>query len=376
MLLRKAMPLTLPMALGMVLLLLLPACDPTEPIRIGFVGTLAGSYSTVGTAARDAVILAVEEQNAKGGICGRPIELLTRNAGSTSDSILAADKGLIDLGVVAVLGHVTSNMAITAVDLFNQRKVVMISPTAASIALTGVDDYFFRTRRDIKSTASTLGAFANNQAGVRTLSAVLEDSNAEYARAWFVNFRSAYESAGGRVLSVLNFNNRNPLSFKDIAAKLLVRQPAGIAVISSARDTALICQQLRLQGYKGTIFITGWAMNHSLLIHGGSAIEGAMTAQPFDPSSDNKLWQEYKKKHLARFGQVPGYEAMSSYHSALLLFEALAISFNDDIPLKQAILKIDRMEGLQGVMKFDKYGDAVAENRVIVIKGGRPVSIK
>ncbi|MFO1424842.1 MAG: hypothetical protein U1F70_14550 [Candidatus Competibacteraceae bacterium] len=37
----------------------LPACQPSEPIRIGFVGGASGRVADLGIAGRDAVLLAV-----------------------------------------------------------------------------------------------------------------------------------------------------------------------------------------------------------------------------------------------------------------------------------------------------------------------------
>jgi ABC-type branched-subunit amino acid transport system substrate-binding protein len=63
--------------------LLLIACGPQEPIRIGFIGELTGNSADLGEAGRNGAMLAIEQANQGGGINGRPIELLARDTGST-----------------------------------------------------------------------------------------------------------------------------------------------------------------------------------------------------------------------------------------------------------------------------------------------------
>lgn len=59
--------------------LLLAGCSDPQPIRIGLIAGLSDRGSDFGESVRNGVILAVEEQNAAGGINGRPIELIVRD---------------------------------------------------------------------------------------------------------------------------------------------------------------------------------------------------------------------------------------------------------------------------------------------------------
>ena len=48
----------------------LAACDPPEPLRLGFVGGLSGRVVDLGIGGRNGAILAVEMRNQKGGVEG------------------------------------------------------------------------------------------------------------------------------------------------------------------------------------------------------------------------------------------------------------------------------------------------------------------
>ena len=70
---------------------LVTACSDPEPVKLGFIGGTSGRVADLGIAGRNGFLLAVEEQNAKGGINGRPIEIYFRddqqNASLASDAV-------------------------------------------------------------------------------------------------------------------------------------------------------------------------------------------------------------------------------------------------------------------------------------------------
>jgi branched-chain amino acid transport system substrate-binding protein len=59
-----------------------PAIADSEPIRIGWLPALTGPSSSTGVAINRGTVLAVNEINAKGGVNGRQIELITRDTQS------------------------------------------------------------------------------------------------------------------------------------------------------------------------------------------------------------------------------------------------------------------------------------------------------
>lgn len=87
-------------------------CEPPEPIRIGFVGGTSGRVADLGIAGRDAVLLAVELRNQSGGVAGRKVKLLIKDDQQSPEVARRAVRDLIEQGVVAIVGPMTSAMAI------------------------------------------------------------------------------------------------------------------------------------------------------------------------------------------------------------------------------------------------------------------------
>src|SRR5687768_4261184 len=66
-----------------------------EPIKIGAIYSVTGSYAVIEDPALKAARLAVKEINAKGGIKGRPIELIHYDGKSTLADIANAAQRLV-----------------------------------------------------------------------------------------------------------------------------------------------------------------------------------------------------------------------------------------------------------------------------------------
>src|ERR1700746_2706945 len=76
-----------------------------EPIRIAFASSLSGPSAPFGTASLVAAQLAIDEVNAKGGVNGRPIELVPFDDASSPETARANVQAIADSPCVAVLGH-------------------------------------------------------------------------------------------------------------------------------------------------------------------------------------------------------------------------------------------------------------------------------
>ncbi len=151
------------------------------PVKLGFVGGLTGTLSDFGIAGRNGVILAVAEANKRGGINGRQVVLITRDDKNDPEVARAVDRELIEEGVVAIIGHMTSTMTMAAVPLINSQKIVLISPTASTDDLTGIDDYFFRTRLPTRSETDHISEYLTAKIELKRVAVVYDISNKAFS---------------------------------------------------------------------------------------------------------------------------------------------------------------------------------------------------
>ena len=132
------------LSVNIVLICFFISCEMKEPVKIGYAGGLTGRVADLGIAGRDGVILAVEEINSAGGINGREVKLLVKDDKQDAETAVNVNEELIQQGVAAIIGHMTSSMSKAGVKAINDKKVFMLSPTTSTNELTGLDDYFFR----------------------------------------------------------------------------------------------------------------------------------------------------------------------------------------------------------------------------------------
>ena len=76
-----------------------------EPIRIGYIATLTGEGATWGQHEHDGALLAIKEINARGGVLGRPLELVCYDVkGKPEEGVSAIRRLIYEDKVVAIGG--------------------------------------------------------------------------------------------------------------------------------------------------------------------------------------------------------------------------------------------------------------------------------
>ena len=118
-----------------------------EPIKIGHINTMTGAYAAFGEDSLHAVKIAVAEINSKGGILGRPLEVVSRDDMANPEKGLEAAKNLILAEHVDYIVGTTSSAVAAAISQFVKiQKVPYIITSAQAEDLTGKKGhrYIFR----------------------------------------------------------------------------------------------------------------------------------------------------------------------------------------------------------------------------------------
>ncbi len=352
----------------------LSACSENKkPIKVGFSGGLTGKLSDLGIAGRNGALLAVEEINASGGINGRPVEFIIKDDKQDADTAIRVDKELINEGVTAIIGHMTSSMSMAVLPMINKEKIVMISPTTSTNKLTGIDDYFFRVMPPNRKKIDHFANYAFNKMGIKNLVFLYDLSNKTYSEGLYSIFKSGFEKAGGKIVRTATFTSGQNIDYSGIAKSVIKASPDAILIVSGAMDAAMICQQLRKTDFDKPILADGWSHTNELIKHGGSAVEGVIFTNDFNNQSKNNKYIEFKTKFKDRFGIESDFASTGGYDAIQLLANVLrgADSFDD---LKQHIQKQKRLEGLQGVIEIDRYGDSSRDFFMVRVENGKFVT--
>ena len=110
------------------------------PLRIGFVDPLTGVYAAPAQNEVMGAKLAVEQVNARGGILGRPIELLIEDSANDVGTGVQKARKLIERDEVSFLiGDVNSGIAQAIAQVSNEKKILHIVSGGHTDTITGSD---------------------------------------------------------------------------------------------------------------------------------------------------------------------------------------------------------------------------------------------
>ncbi|HEY5762696.1 MAG TPA: ABC transporter substrate-binding protein [Rhodocyclaceae bacterium] len=354
---------------AVALVLLLVGCAPPEPLRVGFLGGVSGRVADLGIAGRDAALLAVEMRNARGGVDGRPVELLIEDDGQDPERAREALARLIARNVAAVVGPMTSAIALAVVPQANAARLTLVSPTVTTNALTGLDDHFFRVLAPTAAHVAKSADYYFHERGLHRLALIYDLRNKAYTESWASDFRAAFVAAGGVIVDEERFVSGEAVHFTELAAQLLDRSPDGVIVIANSVDTALLIQKIRQRDAAVAIGTSEWAATERLIELGGRAVEGVVVSQYLDRDSREPQYVGFREAYRSRFGREPGYPGLTAFDATNVVLDALD-SRQSGQSLKQAILARREFAGAQGAIRFDAAGDSGRGTFLSVIRDG------
>jgi urea transport system substrate-binding protein len=108
---------------------LMSCSTKAEPVKVGILHSLTGTMAISETSLRDAVLMAVDEINAKGGVLGRQIEPVVVDPASNWDLFAEKARGLLTTDKVAVVfGCWTSVSRKSVLPVFESLKGLLFYP--------------------------------------------------------------------------------------------------------------------------------------------------------------------------------------------------------------------------------------------------------
>ena len=356
--------------LAIALCLVLVACSEEPPLKIGFVGGMTGRVADLGIAGRDGVIYAIEEKNQAGGIAGRMLELVVRDDHQDADRAQRAVGELLEEDVIAIIGPMTSSMAVVIKPIIDSGKTVTVSPTVKTDQLSAQDDFFLRVTVPLSSNARLLARQVVNNLHLRKFAVVYDVSNRAFTETWVNYFAGAMQEQGGEIISREEFSSSPSVHFLPIAKRVMSSSPDAVLLLSNAIDTALLAQQLNKLGSRTPLFSSEWAFTTDLISFGGRAVDGMSSYHSFNANSEDSRYLAFKKGFLQRFGYAPSFASVLAYDAASFLFAGLEKNpFRDG--LKKALIGLESYQGLQSRFKIDLFGDVERKLFLTVVDDGQ-----
>ena len=302
-----------------------------EPIRIAFANSLSGPSAPAGTESLVATQLAIDEVNAKGGVNGRPIELVLFDDASNPAVARANAQTIADSPCVAVLGHFLSSTSLAAAPAYKDARIPALTGSAAADDLTSGNEYYFRALTPISTQARSIAEHL--RAVMKEPKVRLVHTRDAYGESFVSGFAAAYPLVQWRVFGLDVASGQ--IGSMDEALDAAAQEPGpGVIVIGAAADfVADIVKALRRRGIKGTIIASQGAARESYLqnfvnepeekAHPGFFSENLYAASSLIFDSAGVAAQAFAADYKTKVGTSPSWLAGGAYDAARLMIEAL-----------------------------------------------------
>ncbi|MBY0466646.1 MAG: ABC transporter substrate-binding protein, partial [Burkholderiales bacterium] len=211
------------------------------PVKIGFLGGLTGPAADLGIAGRDSTLLAVEQFNGRGGLGGKPVDLVAFDDKQQPKALPALADSIRQAGLAGLVGPMTSSVAAAWIPLANELALTTVSPTVTSSDFTGLDDHFFRVCSTTREYAYASAEHHMRGGSTQRFALVRDDSNAAYTRSWAQHFSDRVAALGGQVvLQAVFTSGKQSEAVTDALTQALAYKPDALVMVANARDTALL----------------------------------------------------------------------------------------------------------------------------------------
>jgi branched-chain amino acid transport system substrate-binding protein len=341
-------------------LAVIPSGDLTaaDTIKLGVAGAQSGDLASYGLPTVKAAELVVKEINAKGGILGKAVEILTEDDACKPELATNTATKLVSRKVDVVVGHICSGATKAALGIYKDAKIIAISPSATSPELTQSGQYpnFYRTIASDDAQARLEVDFAINRLKVKKI-AMIHDKG-DYGKG-LADFAKTFIEESKQATIVL-FEGITPGAVDYSAVVQKVRKAGAEAVIFCGYhpEGSSIVTQMRKKGMK-TIFLSDDGVKVDTFIKlAGKYAEDTYATGPRDVSK-NPLAVAANEAHKKAYGTDPGSFFLNGYAATQAILNAIQKAGSTDYAAVGKALQTQYVETPFGKIKFDKRGDAI-----------------
>jgi branched-chain amino acid transport system substrate-binding protein len=347
-----------------------------EDYLIATATPLTGSCAQDGTSLMNGAMVAADYINAKGGIRGHKIKLISEDdGGDPKQAATLANKLVNNKDVLAVLGHYNSSCTLAGAPIYNRAKVVECSPASSSPAVSNAGPYTCR----VEVTDAQQGAFVCKwmvkDRGLKKIAILWE--NDDYGLGLRQVAEKAIPELGGQVVDVESYYMGETKDFSSIITKMRGTNPDGIFIGGLYNESALIRKQMADEGWDPPFFGTEGLYSDAYPNLGGQAVEGTYFIGYWFPESPLPMVQEFRKLFQAKFHRDPGGFDANGFDAMLVVAKALELCPNPSRATLRDYLWKQHVMGVTGDNTFDAHGDVTMKvPSKLMVKGGKIVLAK
>lgn len=366
---RRRSTLRLVVLLGAVAL----AGGCSREVKVGAVVSRTGAAASYGEKVQRGLELAAERANARAGLFGRRARLIFRDDGTRPDEGARAAVELIDRDhVPIVIGAVSSPVTFAVARVCEQRRTVMLSPTASAPGLAGAGEFVFRIYPSDTLEGRSMADFARDLGLTRV--AVFAVAN-DWGRGLADVFTAQLGPPPTRLAGRFEFPEGDVATIDGYVAQAKALAPDGLFVAAYPADTAEIVKRARAAGIAAVALGTSTVTPDVVRLAGPAAENLVFPLPSFDPDAHEPEVAAFVAAYRAKYGQTPDTWAAHGFDALDVVLDAVERAGSaDPDAIRRALLATDDFHGAAGRTAFDAQGEVVRYPRLWVVRGGRSVA--
>ena len=350
------------------------AAAPSTPpaastIKIGLAGAQTGSDGEIGMNMLNGSLVAIKEWNDKGGVLGKKIETVSLDDEASGQKAVTVAQTLIDSGVVAVIGHFNSGCTIPASRLYNDAKIIEISPGSTNPTYTEQGfPYAFRICGRDDQQGLVIANYLHDTLKLTKI-AILDDKTT-YGEGLATVVKKAFEAKGGTVVMFQGIGKDD----RDFRANIAVVKGSGAEALvwgGMYGQGGPLCVQLREAGLQIPFVSDDGCQDQKFVDTVGNNAPNVFVSFGKDYTSQPAA-QAFIKTYKDTYQRDVGSYSVYGYDAAQVLLTAIAKAGTTDADKVAAVIKGQPFDTIQGNIEFDAKGDLkVADYVIWTVKDGK-----
>jgi len=368
------------------------AACAADPIKIG---VIAEAQAIAGASIPQAAQMAADEINAKGGVDGRKIEIVTYdNHSSSADSVRAFQRAVNEDKVSAVIASYISEVVLALEPWAARLKTPMITPGAASNEIThAVHDNYDKNKYTFHGylTSAALALSVCDAAkellvdGKKMKTAVIMSEDAAWTKPLDIGYQECLPKIGLKVLDHIRFSP-DTTDFTPIFNKIEAAKPdviiTGISHVGVQPTVQWKNQQVPIPMFG----ISSQATNSTFAKDTNDAASGVLYQGVSGPGvAVTPKSVPFAEGFKTKFGNYPSYAGYTSYDEVYMIADAIKRAGSTDADKMVTALEKTNWEGTIGRIQFYgkedkfthglKYGKGLITGLMLQWQDGKQISV-
>lgn len=342
-------------------------CEIEDPVPVGAVLSLTGAAAHYGESQRNALELAAQQLNERGGVT---YELTVEDDQTDPrQGITVFEQFASQDDVSVIIGPTLSNTAMQTNPVAQEEGVPVLGISNTAAGITDIGDYIFRDSLTEDAVIPQTVAKAKEALGLEKVVVMYSNDDA-FTESGYDAFAAALEDNGIEIAETITFS-KSDTDFRALLTQAREHDPDAIVVSALIEAAIPLVTQAREIGIEVPI-IGGNGFNSPALMEGaGEAAEGVVVGAAWNSASDNPLNQDFIAAYTEEYGSPPDQFAAQAYAGLNLIDTAVRAGCSgerDDI--KEQLGQLKDVPTVLGDFSITETRDADHPAVVQIVENG------